>query len=283
MSLSDTPEIADAFGAYDSVALERGNAVDAHLVRNVIRNSNRLSAKGEHIVTLGPWAQPGEPFNSYKHYRWIPTTHWTRLLPPVPIAYRRGLRTAEVRLHARVSSTHTVTLQIGTKAQPFSVGATSAGTNTLDLVGVGGSADSYEKTGLLLDPSGYDELDIRAIAEPTTDLADDTLGGANERSDVGGVSYFSTFVTTTPASWWTASPSQDSFANLGTEVAFDVTGSGYTDRRLLILTGTRHFFFAPILDDVTLNAVQSFDDFVLYQLPTLGLMSLTIAAEGRSL
>lgn len=282
MSTSDVPEIADVFGAYDSVALERGNAVDAHLVRNVIRNSNRLAAKGEHVLTLA-WPYPAEYFNSYGFYRWIPTTHWTRLLPPIPIAYRRGLRTAEVRLHAAISLTHTITLQVGTRAQPFSKGATAAGTNTLDLVGTGGGVESYEKTGLLLDPSGYDELDIRAIAEPTTDLADDTLGGANERSDVGGVSYLSTLFTTTPTSWWTASPSIDSFASIGTEVAFDVTGTGYTDRRLIILSAARHLAFAPELDDVTLNAVQSFDDWVLYQLPTIGLLSLTLAMEGRSL
>ena len=277
MSTRDTPEISSAYGSIDSAAFHDGQAVDAHLERVVTMNANRLQAKGQHIYTLN-WQD--NPIDDEINFRWIPSTSWTRVSDPIPIQYPPGLSKADVRIHARILGSETIWMQIATKAQPFSRSATTSDTNTLALTGDGDDdIDPYGKDDIWIDPSGYDELDIRLTGIATTVAGDSGVGGPNTRTGYGG--------SFTYAENWIGHAGAGSFiaggySLAGSEIVFD-DGGGFNVRRLVTsVPGTNLLYFAPVLDSATLTAVQAADDWEIYRLPTIGLVSISLAAVERT-
>lgn len=276
MSTRDTPEIASEYGSIDSTYFHDGQSVDAHFERVVAMNANRQQAKGQHIYSIN-WQD--NPIDDEINFRWVPSTSWTKVSDPIPLQYPPGLSKADIRISARILGSTTIWMQVATRAQPFSRAATTSGTNTLALTGDGDDdIDPYGKDDLWLDPSGEDELDIRLTGIATTDLADDTIGGPNTRTDYGGsFTYAENWIGHAGAGSFIV----DGYSLSGAEIVFD-DGGGFNVRRLVTsVPGTNLLYFAPALDAATLALVQAADDWEIYELPTIGLVSISLASVER--
>lgn len=279
-------------------------AVDAHHARVMTMNSNRLLAKQEHLFALMVPRQEGDtitgggeaPFlNTWSDgiRSWVPTTAWMRLTAPFPIAKKPGLHRAELRVMARVSGSHTVYLQVATKARPFNSSAAPSSSNVITLTGDGDDdVDSYTKTGLWIDPAPYEEISIYVKALPTGDQADTTIGGdPNARSDEPSITfaYEPTFLKG-PSSGGNVDWTIPGWSRTGAELVFFDVDGGTIARRIItsvtqegpISGGTRQLHFAPALTDAQLHQVQLGDDWAVFALPTIGLVGLTLAAEART-
>lgn len=288
MSNHDVPEIASIYGGPDSDTFADGRSLDAHIARVCLTNSNRLAAKGEQIMALD-WPVRRGATDLDGHHRWAPATSWTRLLPPFPIAYRRGLRTATLSVLARVSEDHTILMQVATKSQPFARGADETTTNTIELTGDSDNdVDVYTKTGLWIDPSGYDELDIRILGESTTDLADTDGGPVQEdpaetqQYRLNRIHIATTLSGFTPNLWLTTT---------GAEIEFlDGVGASIGGRRLIVghtqstVTGgtALTYYFSPSLTTSEQTDAIAGDDFFVYRLPSIGVVSISLTAEERA-
>lgn len=288
LSLFDVPEVAALYGALDSDTVADGRALDAHLTRTVTTNTNRLMGKGAHLATLTWPIRPTSGDYDGLH-RWAPNSYfipipsrfsWTAITAPIPLNYRRGLRTFEARIRARVYGT--VWLQFATRAHPFYTQASVPfHANTLELDDTADALDDFSQAGMLLDPSGYDELTIYARAVSNeSDLADDTVGGApNDRSGLGVTpTYAESWLGFAGAGTWV----ERGYMYLGTEIAFrDGLGAEITRRQITGATPNTLWWGSP-LTDAELTDVIAGDDFSLYRLPTIGLGTISIAAEGRT-
>ena len=295
MSTRDTPEIATTFGALDSSGFVDGMAVDAHHCREFTRNGNHLLAKEEQLFSLMVPRQEGDSVFSGDDQSpnyliwtdairsWVPSSHWMKIVAPFPVAKKPGLHRAEARVFARISGSHTVYLQIATKGRPFDRNAGPSSPNVITLLGDGDDdVDSYTKTGMWIDPGGYEDIQLYVKGLPTGDQAPASGGDPNARSDYPSADfqydYDNIFDYQNVGTW--ASPG---WSRTGAEVVFyNADASVITRRIVTAVTEQRQLFFAPRLSDHELRQVRGGDDWAIFALPTIGLVSVSMAAEART-
>lgn len=308
MSTIETPEIASLYGALDSAAFEDGGSYNAHLLREIVRSSNRLAGKGQHLLTL-PFPErastPSYDGDSDSLPAWsywdglrtvCPTTQWVRITPRIPIPKRPGLRTAAVRVDARVSDDHTVLLQVATRAAPFDPRASSGSANVVELTGDSDEdVDLYSGSGIPIHHGGYETVELYVRGVRTGDLADTTDGGTpNQSSSLGGYKPFANRVqvaSTAGASWVIPGWGQS-----GAEIVFYDRQDQELARRPItqvdrenVSSGYYELHFAPPLTEPEFQEagfVRRYggptNAFELYAIPRLGIVCFSMAAEART-
>lgn len=292
MATVDTPETAPLFGALDSTAITDGSAYNAHVVREITRNANRQAGRGQHLVTLlwpmssfdWTYNPDGSVHTLHGLRSWVPTTHWIRLVPATPIAFRPGLRRAEVMVDARVSTGHTVLLQVATRAKPYNHRSVASSNNVISLVGTGSDAE-YLQDEFLIDPAGYDDIELFVKGLPTSDGANTAEGGTP--ADRSGLSvtpvYALDYIEATAADG--AAWISPGWASSGAEIAFyRADGTEITRRIVTAVDDTNdplRLYFTPPLTPASHYEVVQGDDFTVFALPTLEVVSFTLAAEPR--
>lgn len=317
MSTIETPEIASVYGALDSAAFEDGGSYNAHLLRELARSANRLASKGQHLLTLPFTERASTPsyngdsdslpaWTYFEGLRTVcPTTQWVRITPRIPIPKRAGLRSAAVRVDARVSSDHEVLLQVATRAAPFDINANGSSPNVVTLTGDGDDdVDLYSGSGIPIHHGAYEHVELYVRGLRTGNLANTTYGGTPNQSSglingnggyvlrrdrVRAVVDTGTIIGSS-ASWVVPG-----WGQAGAEIVFyDRQGQELARRPVTVMSQDPAFafqelWFAPPLTESEFQEAaftQQYggptDNFELYDLPNVGIVCFSMAAEART-
>ncbi len=276
-----TPEIFTTFGAIDSDALADGQPYSSHLLRTIVMNGNRLASKGHEMLNL-IWPVTTSVSETQWSGAWVPLhSFWRRILGPVVVPKKVGLRTATAQLHAKILGSQSALFQFTTRARPFNSGARATDVNCLEITGDSDDDyDSYTLTGVPLDrQSALETIEIWVIASGDTATAS---GGGTPTSGTF-TSLERDKLTLSSATWNTTSGSK--WSDLGHELQLvDSGGSivvppvGITD----VPSATELEFSQYNLSDSELEAAREAGDFQIVRPGLVGFSNIALFADGRS-
>lgn len=288
------PEIATIHGALDDAAFTDGAPLSAHVARTLIRNGNRLAARG-HLVFrhVAPGAVSPEA-TVYAGLAYAPS-YWTKALPlvhPFPVEKAQGLTKLRMKIRADITTDAIVDFALCTSAygrrSPFDI----TSTGLLNMVGTGVPAP-YTQADVACRKGDGEELGLYIKAQGHSDdpqLDFTTYGGvASGLATVRGTDYFFRLGSqwNTSGSNGTASP--QNLAEAGHRVAFytNILGGGRLLHSAQIVgvgepTGAGRtdalFFWPPVATPSQIDQSR----FVIYKSPDLQILSVAIYAQDRT-
>lgn len=168
-SSTSAVEAASIFGALDSDAFADGRSSNAHIQREIARNSRRLADLGQPILSL-QWnvhsddTDPDDPGAAACMADYSTFPQWQRILRMVS-PHQPQLRSAYVDIVARISDTRTVYLQVGTLARPLRQDARIGDPNVFELLGTG-DWETYSFEGLELGRQSLELIEAAIVGEP---------------------------------------------------------------------------------------------------------------------
>lgn len=214
------PEVATEYGGLDDAAFDDGSPVSAHVLREMARNGNRLTGRGDLLAQWNAYAEDGvDGLRSVA--RMFAAPYWQFLLP-IPILEvekRSGVDTVLVRLRVLVEAGFSVLFFVGTSLRP-----TPANTRSADQVAVAGSASIQNVDITVPVRRSRGELlsvYVRHVVNTTTDTLMDTATygtpntGVIPNTSTRGFGHFSY----PGATWTNAIPSGGHYVNFS-----DATG-----------------------------------------------------------
>lgn len=282
-----TPEIATAYGALDSSAFADGAPFGAHALRAMIRSVNRLTSKGQHLVTL-LWPKQitdateagSASFGmcSAKAWPW-----WSRYLLPITVPKRPGLNFGDVRVNVKVSDGFKVFLAFETKPIGALQGTLSLNhPNVLELTGTGSYADASLDS-ILIDASDYDVLAVWVQGVPQ--YVDLTATYGSPRT--GTIDVPSDIVTPSTlidqaANWNTtlAFPSSRDYASDGHVIQF--ADGLIAPRAILNIDSPVGMTFGPPLEQQEVARAMADGSYKILRCPQVSIATLSLAARARS-
>ena len=135
--------VASKFGSVDSLAADDGEAGNAHLVREVVRNANRLALRGGPLVTFG-WdaSTDGTELNvTGLRADYIVHNEWLSVIPG-PLLIPKPPDTTKIEVRALVwlegaADDHTAWLRINTSVTPSTAVFDNTASNVAEFKSTG--------------------------------------------------------------------------------------------------------------------------------------------------
>lgn len=158
-------ERAAVHGGMDSTYFSQSNAGNAHMIREVARNSNRIHSVGMPILSL-QWRADGDPATDRDGIMadYVTWPAWQRIFPaPIPCPHQPQLRSAHVDVWANISNGQSVYLQIGTSAKPFNAASTHLTEPNVFTMAGAGVMTAYTYSGLPLGPDPIEAIEIGLV------------------------------------------------------------------------------------------------------------------------
>lgn len=294
MSTSDTPEIAAEFGVLDSAGpnVADGGALDAHTLRTMAIQANRLTAQGHPLANMvwrenynGNWDKSGWVYT----FTSIAFPQWSPILPPIPVRKKPGLTRGMAKVRAVIpfrapsAGASTVHIKFETLGHPFSnstsdesvISMTSNAATTGTLYGDASTEGVFD-----LLPTDEDLITIWMKADVNGDTGDTSAHGVPYTGTITGAT--ANAITVVPASLTWKDFTGTSWAMAGHYVEFDSTVregtpvvTGYSDDG-----GTFGvLYLAPELKNPGALVGKTF---TIRKLPTVAIQSISIYAQDRT-
>ncbi len=177
-------EIAGKFGGLDDDCLADGEPVSAHVLREMLRNGNRLKAKGDlmfrYVARADTNAETGES------KLWAPPI-WIHAInvPSIPVPKKAGLTKMRMKIRATIDNAANVAMYIGTSEKPTPDGRPSS--EFLDLAG-NGALQTYTFSNIAIREDAGERLSfyIKALVNTTDSAMNTGTFGAPATGTVDG-------------------------------------------------------------------------------------------------
>lgn len=286
-------QIGSAFGAVDSDAFADGRPFGAHVLRAMARSTNRLTTKGQHLLTIA-WPEEnttGDDGNTHvwgmastKAYPW-----WQIYTFPITVPKRPGLNRAGVRIRAKVTDDTNVYFALASLGALDQASATLmplSHPNVLVATG-GGTFSDYSLDDAIISAGDYERLAIWVYGRAT--LVDNTATYGSPYTatltyPADGI--FADHVVDQSANWNTSLsyPSQLDLANGGNVIQFygaDGNALG-GPRQITLVDSPVMLSFSPSLSGQELASANRGASYKILQCARVTLASVSVAAQGRT-
>ena len=288
-----TPQVASAFGAVDSDAFADGRPFGAHVLRAMSRSANRLTTKGQHLLTLAWPVQntSGDDANSHvwgmastRAYPW-----WQIYTFPITVPKRPGLNRAGLRIRAKITDDTSVLFALA------SLGAIDQSSPTLFdsdhpnvLTGTGGGTfTDYSLNDAIISAGDYERLAIWVYGGATLIDNTATYGSpytATLTYPTDGI--FADHVVDQSASWnpTLQYPSTLDLANGGNVIQFYGSNGNALGgpRQITLVDSPVQISFSPPLSSNELASANRGASYKILQCARVTLASVSVAAQGRT-
>lgn len=232
-----TPQIATSYGALDSNAFFDEMGVNAHILRVLARNANRLAAKSHHMFTLAwPSVQTGTAVPLQRRYQYAEAlgTTWYQVIPPFKIPKKPGTEKMECRIRANISNNLRVVFQVQTIAAPFAERIDTANPNVVIVTGTDAVA-TYAIDNVPISTGREEVITLWARAVSAGAVPSTALYGAPVSGTIGRISREQLILpqTTTLINWGAGTSTPDDFVSIGAVIQLStLQGELVATRRL---------------------------------------------------
>lgn len=198
------PPIAAIYGAIDSDAIADGGPANAHIIRELVRSTNRLLAQGEPMLSLTFDASTDAADNSIAgalHGVALPNL-WLRLYPGSMVAPKKSTHLhATMKVEIRIPTGEDLWIQVCTLARPFLHDADSTSDN-VEVLTAGDGTYFQRITGprvLPLGPHNLEGLHFYIRSDSAEGLMNEGTYGTNNEGSV--TSATTTSFTDSSSAW----------------------------------------------------------------------------------
>lgn len=277
-------EQASLFGAIDSAALADGEPLHAHVLRAMAMSANRLTLKGQHLLTL-PWATGNNAGTDPDYFSGYGLSTWQRVIGPVPIFKRPLLNEMTVKLEMTITADAVYQVGAGTLASPFT-GPSSE--NIVQFPGTG-TPQVITIENVRLREDTQEEIEIWVCACDTSSLADEATYGPENRGTFESLGDGYMFDTSAA---WNMSSDNDNLATGGHLLSLeDLSNNRLLPFRRIISVGamggvagvSTNLQFFPYLTPLELDIAHSGGNYSIYKVSDFTIHSIAAASEGRTL
>ena len=245
-------------------------------------------AKAQHLTCV-PFPRSYDVGETTVNGVYLPAPlEWARVFVPIPLYGKPGHHLMSVRLHAFVSESDTVLVQVATRRAPFNPHALITDPNVMVLTGdADNDIDIYSQSDLFKSTSDFDLAELFVKGQVT---ADGSTQSPNESTDAGyNAGQISANELIVSDADWTRLVLQEGaalvFYDVNDQVVATRAVSGVGLRHTTNLYGSLTWT-TPLSEDQLGRINQAAEDgglwWVLVRQPTFGLVCFTAWAQART-
>lgn len=280
------PAAATAFGVLDPDEIVDGRAFNAHDLRVITQQANRLIRKRNQVLNL-VWPVNATTLDDVSQYQMegiAPGQGWGLFFPPVRAFKKPGLTTADCYLRANIPSGVEIVFRVGSRA------VNHPDQNLISAMGTG--AFEYYTGQITLHDSDVDQLWLYARGASRGDLIDTgTYGtpdsGALDLTSSTGDRLYDDALEIDGAAWATGAVS---LAQAGAYIVFyDANSRILAETGAISMVHPARVEWAPALNSAVAEEIRrqalvgSGVTFEIRYLPTFALAQWLIVAQDREL
>lgn len=163
-------EYSAAFGALTPSAAEQAEFGHSHVLREIARGGHRVAGKGNYLSHMF-WDKSGAGLEVVSARQFFAKQQWSQVLPPIHAQRKPNLRTAVVKLQARITEDAVVWFQVCTDSQGPRPDAPTSAPNMLECLGTG-DWEWYTLEGIPLGPRNSETITLWCIGGESVEVFD---------------------------------------------------------------------------------------------------------------
>jgi hypothetical protein len=276
-----TPEIATKYGALDSAGCVDKMPYSAHVLREIGRSANRLTAKGQALANLvWPTRDTLGEEDGALPFEGLAWPYWSLLIPRIPISKRPYLNRASFRCRLWVDDGKTAYLQFGTRASPFQSRRRAGGLNVLTVLGTGAWAD-YDLDGVPIHDGVEEHLEVWVRGAELGALMSEGTYGANNAGAWTGL--WTGTMEDTGSTWNVSTVTVSNMSDGGHVLSLEnVGGDALVSPRDIVANSATNISFLPHLTANELSTASVGGYYQIYALVRIAVANVAMAAAART-